>query len=358
MTSKERLHNLMNGKPIDRCPVWMLFPLERITYARDIFGVESYREVIELIHKKCDFFERRSFPYKFCYNGNPEMINDNGRIRYRDVELTCFHYDTQGNRCREPYIKTPEDIDKILSIPYVPDYSGIDIEKEEAFKSRMGDRGVTMVMLDDPVEILHTLCDETDFCLLCYEEEERVLRFLDEMLRRCMDRYRYFLEKGIGDVFWMAGSEFCVPPMLSPSLFRKYVTPYSKALVDMIHSYGKKVMIHCHGRIGMLLEEFKQIGMDLLHPVEAAPMGDCTLAQARAVLGNDVALVGNIQVGDIYSCTKDEIRQIVKDAMLEGKKGRFVLAMTASPIYPELDDHLKENYIAVVETALEYAAMS
>ena len=121
----------------------------------------------------------------------------------------------------------------------------------------------------------------------------------------------------------------------------------------MVHSYGKKVMIHCH--IRMVLEEFKEIGMDMLHPIEAPPMGDCTLTQAREVLGEDVVFVGNVQVGDIFSKSKEALRQIVKETMLEGKKGRFVLAMTASPNYPELDDHLRENYITVVETALEYA---
>ena len=355
MNSKERIHNLMNGGPIDRCPVWMLFPLERITYARNILDEPSYKEVVELIHRKADFFERRSFPYKFCYNGNPEMVNDGGRITYRDIELNCFHRNSAGELCREPYVKTPEELDKILSIPYMPDYSGIDLAAEEAFKIRMGDRGVVMVMVDDPIEVLHTLCDETNFCLLCYEEEERVTRFLDEMLKRCIDRYRYLLENNIGDVFWMAGSEFAVPPMLSPAHFHKYVTPYSKALVELVHSYGKKVMIHCHGRIRMVLEEFKEIGMDMLHPIEAPPMGDCTLTQAREVLGENVVFVGNVQVGDIFSKSKEELRQIVKETMLEGKKGRFVLAMTASPIYPELDDHLRENYITVVETALEYA---
>jgi len=359
MTSKERLRALIERKPIDRVPIWMLFPLERISYALNILDEPSYQNTIKMIHEKTDFIERRSFPNRLCLNAHPEVITeqDGGvtRYKYKDtvLESRCYR-DSSGKICVEPMVSEAEDLEKILSMPYEPDFSGIDLESERAFISRIGDRGIHCVIFEDPVSILHGLCDECGFCVICYSEEEAVTRFLDEMSRRCLERCRYLLENGIGEVFWIGGSEFVTPPMMSPAHFAKYVTPYTKALVDLIHSYGKKVMIHCHGRVKDVLHELKKIGADMLHPIEAPPMGDCTLSEAREVLGDDVIFVGNLQVGDLSSLSAEEITEKVKSALAQEKDHPFILAMTASPIHKQIDERIEENYRAIIESALKY----
>ena len=79
----------------------------------------------------------------------------------------------------------------------------------------------------------------------------------------------------------------------------------------------------------MVLEEFKEIGMDMLHPIEAPPMGDCTLTQAREVLGENVVFVGNVQVGDIFSKSKEELRQIRTENILAEPCARNTAACIA-----------------------------
>jgi len=199
-----------------------------------------------------------------------------------------------------------------------------------------------------------TPCDEAEFCVLAYTEEEKVTEFLDEIQKRCLDRCRYMLENDIGEIFMISGAEFVTPPMMPPCYFAKYVTPYTKELVDLIHSYGKKAMIHCHGRILDVLPEFKKIGMDMLHPVEAPPNGDCTFTQARAVLGDEVIFVGNIQSGDMMQKDAKEMEAFVKNTLAENKNGRLILSMCSSPLYPKLDERLIENHRVVIESALKY----
>ena len=84
-------------------------------------------------------------------------------------------------------------------------------------------------------------------------------------------------------------------------------------------------------------------------------MGDVTLDDAKRRIGNDMCLEGNVQIGDLYAGTEDEMRDAVKTAIDQAADGGgFVLAPTASPFTPKLEDHTVRNYVALIETALEY----
>jgi uroporphyrinogen-III decarboxylase len=113
-------------------------------------------------------------------------------------------------------------------------------------------------------------------------------------------------------------------------------------------------MLHCHGKIGNVLSGLKNIGFDSIHPIEAPPMGDCTLAKAREVFGKDTILVGNIQYGDLWEKTEEEMEYLVQTALKEGAEtGRFILATTGGPSAPEINDNVVKNYRRIIKTVID-----
>ncbi|HML48951.1 MAG TPA: uroporphyrinogen decarboxylase family protein, partial [Clostridia bacterium] len=151
------------------------------------------------------------------------------------------------------------------------------------------------------------------------------------------------------------GAEYILPPMLNPKLFPYYATGDYKALVDLVRDAGKWSMIHSHGRCGMVLDEFRKIGMDSIHPLEPPPMGDVTLPQAREALGPDCIFVGNIQYSDLFhGCTEEDIEQKTLEIIAESKKGPIILAISASPIVQDLPTHAMRNYMRIIETVQRY----
>ena len=150
------------------------------------------------------------------------------------------------------------------------------------------------------------------------------------------------------------GAEFVGPPLSSPKVFYDLTAKYIKGLVDLIREYGKKSMVHYHGQIREVLDSFAMVNPDAIHTIEAPPIGNCTLIQAREKLGKNVVLVGNIQYDDILRMTQQEMREHVCQLMSEGKTGDFILSPTAGPYEKVIDENMQKNYIEILKSGWEF----
>lgn len=368
MNSRERLSRLFAGKEIDRVPVWLLFPYHRIGCYVDVYEQPSYQDIVEVKENYTDIFDRRGFPIGFCLNSSLKIKYDvieekqDGKIirkttvSYEDTVLTGVVVDSgEGGASRIEYmVKDIEDLEKILEMPYQaprPDLTQFFKEKEE-----LGDRGLMMASTGDPLGILYSLCKIEDFAIWTLTEKDRLLHFLDVMYERYLDFYEYLLENGVGPVYFIVGSEFAGPPVVSPTNFNDLSTRYVKGIVDKIRSYGMYSIVHYHGFLKDILQGMKEINPDALHTIEAPPVGNCTISEAREVLG-DMILIGNIQYDELRSKTPEEMEEMVKEVLEEGKSGRFILSPTAGPYEKELSPRMQENYLKFMKAGLKYGKL-
>lgn len=361
LTGKERLTRLFKGQEIDRIPIWLQFPYFVSPYYANIFEISSYKPILDDIYRYTEIIDRQLFDTGFAFSGHPDIrkelrhYKDNSFsvsetiISYKDVELKSTVKKSADSTVIEPFIKKIEDLEKILQLPYLPPRPNLNEFLSKG--NELGDRGLMGVDLKDPLSVLHDLCDESEFTIYIHTEFEKVKVFLDILFERVFDAYTYLLENGVGPVYWISGAEFAVPPMVSPAYFDDLVTNYTKQLCELIRSYGCWSMIHCHGKISKVLSSLKQIGFDSIHPIEAPPMGDCTLTDARNIFGRDTILVGNIQLGDLWEKSEEEMEHIVKETLKEGNTGRFILATTGGPSAPEINGTVVKNYLRIIETA-------
>lgn len=362
LSSRERLTRLFAGQEIDRTPIWLLAPYHPVSFYADIYHLQSYEKLIPYIEKYCDTFDRRPYPSGICFNANPELKqtfrtekNDNGiteigEITYKDFKLQKSIYrGKEGTRVKY-YIEDIEDLEKLIDVPYVaptPDLSSYEREKAE-----LGDKGLMMADLGDPLGIFYHLMSAEDFSIYSLTDYETLLSLSDIVYKRTLDLYRYLLERDVCDVFFLVGAEFAGPPLVSPTKFNDLCVKYVKGIVDLIRSYGKKSILHYHGQLFDVLDGMKQINPDALHTIEAPPVGDCTITQAREKLG-DMILIGNIQYDDLAHQNAEEIEQQVKQAIKDGGE-RFILSPTAGPYENSISNKMLENYITFIDTGIRY----
>lgn len=61
--------------------------------------------------------------------------------------------------------------------------------------------------------------------------------------------------------------------MISPKLVEEFVIPGAKQLIDLVHSYGVKVIYHSCGSIVKAIPLLIDAGVDIIHPIQALAKG-------------------------------------------------------------------------------------
>jgi len=126
-------------------------------------------------------------------------------------------------------------------------------------------------------------------------------------------------------------------------------------MTRLIHSRGAKVRLHCHGKIGRVLDLILETGCDGLDPCEPPPDGDLELHEVkRRYHAHGASVWGNLELKLLEHGTPDQVRAEVGKIMKQAKEGGgFVLMPTAAPINLPLSPETEANYKAFITAGLE-----
>ena len=388
MTSKERLMTVLQHKIPDRVPVstydmtgWHYDPRDAVMQENDLNAYvkreisytyltgwwnsePSYAPLMSYLRQKADCLYMTDVPMQNAYVARNTHIEQKreGKSTFTRITLTTPKGDlTQLFRVDdgvytvwelEHRIKDERDIEKYLSIPYEP----VDPDVSHVFEQEkfLGDRGIMLIDIPDPIVEVFGLFSMQDFLMFSYSEEDLMKKMLDKAFEEQYHFLDTILKKRVGPLFRFSGPEVCCPPYLPNSFFEKYVVPYDKRLVSLIHEYGQYARIHAHGKVKTVLPYMLDMEVDAIDPVEAPPSGDCSIAEAKAICGNRITLFGNVQLKDLERMSDKEMRETMIRLMEEGKpNGNFVVLPTATPLNVPLSPRTEENFRIMVDTALE-----
>lgn len=133
--------------------------------------------------------------------------------------------------------------------------------------------------------------------------------------------------------------------MMRPEMFEEFVFPYLKEQIDLGHEYGYHVCLHCCGAIRRILPRLLELGIDLLHPIQAAAAG--MDAESLAPLKGKVAFVGGIDtqyllVNGTPAEVEAEVRRVARVL------GPLVISPSHEAILPDVPP---ENVAAMARAA-------
>jgi len=138
--------------------------------------------------------------------------------------------------------------------------------------------------------------------------------------------------------------------LISPGMFRSFVKPQLKKLVDLAHSHNVKFMFHSCGAIRPLIEDLIEIGVDILDPLQAAAKGMEPQALKDAY-GTRICLHGGICTQHLLpNGTPDEVRSEVRRRVdILGAGGGYIVA----PCHVLQSDVPLHNILAMVDEAYQ-----
>lgn len=368
MTQSERILAALKGQPVDRTPVSL--------YEIDGFGTRyspdhpSYSRIREYVRENLDNMVMETpvvpGPLGFLYTGGDydrvaTRVHHEGpdEITVTTIEtplgpLTTtsrLNADTYTVWTTEHLVKNFDDVDRLLSLPYVP--LKPDMTHFDAMKETVGSRGILMSDVLDPIVMVSSVMSFNDYILLATLDRTKFRRLLDYFAERMHDWLDAALIAGCGPLFRIVGPELCTPPYMPPSDFREFIVEYDTPLIRKIQKAGCLARIHCHGNIAKVADMMLEMKPDALDPIEEPPGGDIIFAEAKRILGGEICLLGNIQESMFELKTPEEVVAEVRRIRSIGEEGgRFVLMPTATPITVPLPARLEETIFAYMEAGL------
>jgi uroporphyrinogen decarboxylase len=141
-------------------------------------------------------------------------------------------------------------------------------------------------------------------------------------------------------------------PLVGEGLFRRFVLPHIQRLVDLGHSYGLKVMMHCCGGFAPLIPSLIETGLDGLHAVQTSCCG-MDLKTLKAQFGDKIVFNGGIDSHHILiDGDTAYVRQKTREVLEIMKPGGGYIAGASHDTI--LEETPVENILAMFDTIKEY----
>jgi uroporphyrinogen decarboxylase len=137
-------------------------------------------------------------------------------------------------------------------------------------------------------------------------------------------------------------------PLISPAMFREFVAPYVREMIDSIHSLGGRVVFHSCGKVDRFIPELIGLGVDVLDPIQ--PLGpEMAPEQLKADFGDKLTFHGGIDMQHLlpYGTPEDVTRETGRYCTTLGRDGGYILG----PAHLFQPDVPPENILAVYRDA-------
>ncbi len=167
------------------------------------------------------------------------------------------------------------------------------------------------------------IMDMMDRPELCEAIIRNVVKFHISMARELFEASKGrldMIETG-GDI---AGQENM---MISPLLWRQQIKPYSQLLIQTHSTWGAKTMYHSDGNIRTVINDFIDMGLDVLDPIQPLAK-DMEPVSIKTEFGSKITLHGAIDEQELLPhADSKKVREHVRYLIDElGKDGGYILA--------------------------------
>ena len=137
--------------------------------------------------------------------------------------------------------------------------------------------------------------------------------------------------------------------LMSIPMWREFVAPYLKRLIDVCRSGGVKFMLHSCGAVRELIPDFLAIGVDILDPIQVMAKG-MDPAGLKRDFGDKLSFHGGIDTQSTlpFGTPEDVSREVVDRVATLGAGGGYIIA----PSHNIQPDTSPDNILAMYDPAL------
>jgi uroporphyrinogen decarboxylase len=228
MTPKQRLENLLSGKPVDRPPFFPAIYDYKSTLAKTaphLFG-QNERELFFALRQEAEALHAEILTSAYdIYNVEAEALG--GKVT-RDPTLLL-------PEMREPLITSLDQVEKLAALQKPAGRMRLFIAAAKEAVKKYGAEIPVRGGLSGPFSMAAKVFPREELLMATVTDPEGVVR----LLRACTDAIEIyldgFLEAGAGTALF---DSFIVPPMLSPGLYEALVLPFHREIFSLLEKRG------------------------------------------------------------------------------------------------------------------------
>jgi uroporphyrinogen decarboxylase len=254
--------------------------------------------------------------------------------------------------------QSTEDLDRYAHWPDMSDPTRIAHVREQA--RRLADEGEYAVMATPwllfPFERAHAMQGLDNFLVNMVVQPDFAQALLERIAGHCKELMGHFLREcgefidiiKIGDDL---GTQERL--MISPEMYRRFLKPVHEDFIRFIKQRtGARVFFHSDGDVAPLIDDFIEIGVDILNPIQTSAGSMANLAELKRRYGKNIVFCGGIDTHRILphgspAEVREEVRRVVE---VLGPGGGYLLGA----VHTVMNDVPAENVLAMVDAAAEF----
>ncbi|NMB61454.1 MAG: hypothetical protein GYA18_03850 [Chloroflexi bacterium] len=141
--------------------------------------------------------------------------------------------------------------------------------------------------------------------------------------------------------------------MISPRMYRQILKPFHAEFIEFIKARTKaKVFFHTDGDVFDLIEDFVEMGVDILNPIQTSAGKMANLTELKERYGHDIIFCGAIDTQRVLPYgTPQEVKQEVRRVIsILGEGGGYMVAS----VHTIMSEVPPENILAMVDAVEEF----
>lgn len=167
-----------------------------------------------------------------------------------------------------------------------------------------------------------------DFVYWLADKPEEAHEKAAAMAQTAIDNNKAMIDAG-ADCFILC-SDYCfnAGPFLSPAMFGEFVQPYLHKIIQATRAAGAYCIKHTDGNIMPILDQLVACQPHALHSLD--PMAGVDIRQVKGLVGNQVALCGNVNCALLQTGTDAEVIASAEYCLGYGKPGGGYIYCTSN----------------------------
>jgi hypothetical protein len=137
----------------------------------------------------------------------------------------------------------------------------------------------------------------------------------------------------------LISSAFAGAGFISPAMYRAFVLPFERRVVDAVHAAHPATPVYTHtcGRLTDRLELLAETHTDGVDTLDPPPLGDVELADAKRRIGGRLFIKGNLDSVALLADDEAGVRQRARAALRAGMAGGGYILSTACSVAPRVE---------------------